>query len=34
MERFVQLLDELEDLVSVLRHRLGFWPDLRGARRD
>jgi len=26
MERFVQLLDELEDLLSVLRHQLGFWP--------
>jgi len=26
VERFVQLLDELEDLFSVLRHQLGFWP--------
>ncbi len=26
MERIVQLLDEIEDLVSVLRHRLGLWP--------
>jgi len=26
MERFVQLLDELEDILSVLRHQLGFWP--------
>jgi len=26
MERIVQLLDELEDIVSVLRQRLGFWP--------
>ncbi len=33
MERLVQLLDELEDLVSVLRHRLGLWPDARVARR-
>lgn len=26
MERLVQLLDEIEDLVSALRHRLGLWP--------
>jgi len=26
VERLVQLLDELEDLFSVLRHQLGFWP--------
>jgi hypothetical protein len=29
MERLVQLLDEIEDLVSVLRHRLGLWPATR-----
>jgi hypothetical protein len=34
MERLVQILDELEDLVSVLRHRLGLWPaDARPVRR-
>jgi len=26
MERFAQLLDELEDLFSVLRQQLGLWP--------
>jgi hypothetical protein len=29
----VQLLDELEDLVSVLRHRLGLWPAAKDDRR-
>jgi hypothetical protein len=34
MERLVQFFDELEDLVSVLRHRLGLWPAAaRPARR-
>ena len=33
MERFAQLLDELEDIVSLLRHRLGLWPAAtRGSR--
>lgn len=26
MERFAQLLDEIEDIVSVLRQRFGLWP--------
>jgi len=26
MERFVQLLDELEDLLSVLRQQFGLFP--------
>jgi hypothetical protein len=26
VERFAQLFDELEDIVSLLRHRLGLWP--------
>jgi len=26
MERLVQLLDEIEDILSVLRHQLGLWP--------
>jgi len=26
MERIAQLFDELEDLVSLLRHQLGLWP--------
>ncbi len=34
MERLVQLFDEIEDLVSVLRHRLGLWPAVRDPRRD
>jgi len=33
MERFVQLIDEIEDLVSVLRHRLGLFPASRIPRR-
>jgi len=28
MERFAQLLDELEDLFSVLRQQLGLWPGV------
>jgi len=28
MERLVQLLDELEDLLSLLRHQLSLWPGL------
>ena len=27
VERIVQLLDELEDFVSLVRHQLGLWPD-------
>ena len=27
MERIVQLLDELEDFVSLLRHQLGLFPS-------
>ncbi len=34
MERFAQLIDELEDLVAVLRHSLGLWPARRGTRRS
>jgi hypothetical protein len=34
MERFVQLLDEIEDIVSVLRQRFGLWPARQVARRD
>jgi len=26
VERIVQLLDELEDFVSLVRHQLGLWP--------
>jgi hypothetical protein len=26
VERFAQLLDELEDILSLLRHQLGLWP--------
>jgi len=26
MERIAQLLDELEDILSLLRHQLGLWP--------
>jgi len=33
MERIVQLLDELDDLVCALRHRLGLWPAASRARR-
>jgi hypothetical protein len=33
MERIVQLMDELEDLVALLRHRLGLFPAVRIARR-
>ncbi len=29
MERLVQLLDEIEDIVSVLRQRFGLWPTKR-----
>lgn len=32
MERIVQFLDELEDLVCALRHRLGLWPADRKER--
>jgi hypothetical protein len=34
MERLLQLFDELDDLVYVLRHRLGLWPAGRVVRRD
>jgi hypothetical protein len=34
MERLVQLLDEIEDLVAALRHRLGLFPAARGAHRS
>jgi len=33
VERIVQLFDEIEDIVSVLRHRLGLWPAKRITRR-
>jgi hypothetical protein len=33
MERIAQLIDEIEDLVSVLRHRFGFFPAARISRR-
>jgi hypothetical protein len=33
MERIAQLIDEIEDLVAVLRHRLGLFPLARIARR-
>jgi len=33
MERLAQFIDELEDLVSLLRHQLGLWPTNRVARR-
>jgi hypothetical protein len=26
VERIAQLLDELEDFVSLVRHQLGLWP--------
>jgi hypothetical protein len=32
VERLVQFLDEIEDLVCVLRHRLGLWPPERKQR--
>jgi hypothetical protein len=33
MERLAQLIDEIEDLVSVLRHRLGLFPTASIRRR-
>jgi len=33
MERIVQLLDELDDLVCALRHHLGLWPASGRSRR-
>jgi len=33
VERLAQLLDELEDLVCVLRHRLGLWPAVKAGPR-
>jgi hypothetical protein len=33
MERLAQLIDEIEDLVAVLRHRLGLFPAARISRR-
>jgi hypothetical protein len=29
VERFAQLLDELEDILSLLRHQLGLFPARR-----
>jgi hypothetical protein len=29
VERFAQLLDELEDIVSLLRHQIGLFPARR-----
>jgi hypothetical protein len=26
VERIAQLFDELEDILSLLRHQLGLWP--------
>jgi hypothetical protein len=34
MERLVQLLDELDDLVCALRHRLGLWPAVKSDHRS
>jgi hypothetical protein len=34
LERLAQLLDEIEDLVAVLRHRLGLWPAVRSPERS
>lgn len=34
MERLVQFFDELEDIVTVLRHRLGLWPAVRSPRQS
>jgi hypothetical protein len=31
MERLAQLLDELEDILSLLRHQLGLFPARRKA---
>jgi hypothetical protein len=33
MERFAQLLDEIEDIVSVLRQQFGLWPARRSSHR-
>jgi len=33
MERFVQLLDEIEDIVNAVRHRFGLWPAKRSPHR-
>jgi hypothetical protein len=33
MERLAQLIDEIEDLVAALRHRLGLFPIARISRR-
>jgi hypothetical protein len=32
MESVLKLLDEFDDLMASMRHRLRLWPD-RGARR-
>jgi hypothetical protein len=32
VERFAQLLDELEDILSLLRHQLGLFPASRNSR--
>jgi len=34
MELLLQLFDELDDLVCVVRHRLGLWPAVRSIRRS
>jgi hypothetical protein len=32
VERIAQLFDELEDIVSLLRHQLGLWPVRQDSR--
>jgi hypothetical protein len=33
MEKLAQFFDELEDLLTLLRHQLGLWPAERMRRR-
>ena len=33
MERLAQLFDELEDLLTLLRHQLGLWPEHKSDRQ-